>query len=102
MAKRRAVAAREDGGQLACVRRRACVAEQVDAAVERMEPPASEPLVDGIGSRASAEQLHHAMLAGSEGSDRPLTRDGSAGTVTPGGVVVVVVALTAYMAANPA
>jgi hypothetical protein len=68
--------ARQHGRQLTGALDRDGVSDQVDAAVDGVEPSRSEPMVDGARSEPDAKKLraaHHAALPPGQLRNRPLT-----------------------------
>jgi hypothetical protein len=104
VAQRGAVAAREDGGELARVSGRSAMAEEVDATVERMEATGLDATVDGVRANAHRAELasgDDAVLARSERGDHSFSPVSRAGNPTFVGCSSVVVGSTAYMPVNP-
>jgi len=100
-----ATAARKDGGELPRVSRRSAVAEQVNPAMERMEPPRFDAAVDGVPTQAHRQELaagDHTMLACRERGDLLLAPDPRAANYALVGRHSFVVGSTGYTAVNPA
>ena len=76
MAQHRTAPTREHGRKRTCALDRDRVANEVDAAVDRVEPSGSEPMVYRAARQSNAEKLgprDDAALAGGNLGDRPLT-----------------------------
>jgi hypothetical protein len=79
--------ARQHGRQLTGALDRDGVSDQVDAAVDGVEPSRSEPMVDGARSEPDAKKLragHDAALPPGQLRDRPLTSGAGAPNDNPG------------------
>ena len=93
------------GRELERVRRRHGMAQEVDAAVEAMEPTRSQALVDRVTSQPGPDQLgagDDTVLACGECGDLPLTPGRAVDNARLIAPSAFVAAFTAYMAANPA